>query len=125
MHLWLCVGMLALSLFGCGSSERVRIRIRNNSDQNITKFWLGAGGISHRTAAYGAIPSGSTTSYQSFEPVYANYSNFNFITGDGGKYVDVVSPIEHIGSVELPAGSYTFAYDIVDGKAVLTLIQDK
>lgn len=125
MRRWLCVGVLMLSLFSCGGGERLRIRIRNDSNQDITKFWLGAGGIGQSTAAYGAISSGDTTPYQSFEPVYANYSNFNFITADGGKYVDVILPEEHIGSAELPPGSYTFGYDIVGGKAVLRLIQDK
>lgn len=127
MRLWICMVLLMLTITGCGTNEqgRIRIRIRNDSDQDITKFWLGAGGPGASTASYGNIPAGSTTSYQSFEPVLANYRKCNFITADGGKYLDTIYPEQHLSAPELSPGSYTFAYTIVNGEAKLALTQDE
>ncbi len=125
LRIYLCTGLLVMTLWGCGGGEAVQIRIRNVSDQDITKFWLGAGGRDQSTIAYGAIASGETSSYHSLEPVLANYRKCNFITADGRQYLDTIYPEEHIGSQELPPGRYTYAYDIVNGEASLTLIKDQ
>jgi len=125
MRLWLFVGFLLMALSGCGNGEQVQIRIRNDSDRDIEHFWLGAGGFGGSSFAYGAIPRGQTTPYQSFAPVLANYRKCNFITADGRQYLDTIYPERHIGSAELSPGRYTFAYDIVNDEPVLTLIQDQ
>lgn len=119
--------VLMMTIVGCGPDQqsRIRIRIRNDSDQDITKFWLGAGGTGASTVSYGNIPAGSTTSYQSFAPVLANYRKSNFITADGGKFIDTIYPEDHLSAPELSPGSYTFAYTIVNGEVKLTLTQDE
>lgn len=119
--------LLVMTIAGCGTNEqgRIRIRIRNDSDQDITNFWLGAGGPGASTAAYGNIPVGNATSYRSFEPVLAQYRKCNFVTADGTRYLDTIYPEEHLGTPELSPGSYTFAYRIVNGETKLTLTQDE
>lgn len=106
-------------------NDQIYIRIRNDSDSNIDNFWLGAGprGGSTGNTAYGPIASGASTDYAQIEPVLANYRKLNFVA-DNVRYQDVIDPQQYVGEPELPPGRYTFAYDIVDGKAVLTLIQD-
>lgn len=119
--------MFLSSLFGCGGSkEKVHIRIQNNSSQEITQFWLGAGSGSggSRSRSYGQITAGSITGYKALEPSFAAYGKFNFITADGRKYLGSIFPTEEIGRRELSPGYYTFAVSTTGDTAVLQIINE-
>jgi hypothetical protein len=109
------------------SSDRLHIRIRNESGLDITAFWLGAGSGAGGpgSRAYGEILSGATTPYRSLKPEFGSYSNYNFITEDGKRYVGSTVANELIGQAVLEPGYYTFAYTIVDNRAVVTMIPDE
>lgn len=121
---------VGLYLSACGvtrsGEQRLMIRIRNDSRFDIDNFWLGAGpeGGSTRDTAYGAIVSGTATDYYAVEPVFANYRKMNMVIADQ-RYYGVIDPAQYVGTTELAPGWYTFAYDLVDGDPVLTLIQDE
>ena len=120
------MGLLCMTLTGCGDSAgKVHVRIRNASGQDWKNFWLGAGGPNKHLEEYGAIASGATTDYIALEPMLAKYRKYDFLTPDGTRFNGVIYPENHIGVNELAPGYYTFAFDIANGAAVLTLAQDK
>ena len=114
-------------LLGCrNESERVHVRIQNNSPEDIAYFWLGAGSGSggKRSRSYGAIASGETTPYKSLEPTYGAYGMFNFTTADNKRYTLSIFPKEDIGYAELEPGYYTYAITITGDEAAVQLIPD-
>ena len=114
-----------MTIGGCSASEpQVHIRIQNNGPEDITAFWLGAGGPNGKTVAYGAIPKGHRTGYRDVAPVLANYRKYNFITTSGKRYLEVVYPERHIGSDRLAPGHYTFSLTQQDGQARLKLVPE-
>ncbi len=128
------IGTFLLTLAGCAltgvssnneSSKKLMIRVRNDSGLDIENFWLGAGprGGSSGNTAFGAIKEGDTSRYHGVEPLLDNYRKLNFVA-DGQRYLDNIDPQEHVGQAELSLGWYTFAYDIVNGDPVLTLVED-
>lgn len=120
----LAVSLLLLMVSGCSKGEQMQIRIRNNSNQDIKNFWLGAGGTGPTPLAYGPIPAGSTTDYKAIEPIFARYHQSDFLTTDGTRYLTTIYPEKYLNVSELAPGAYTFAYDIQNGEAVLDLITD-
>ena len=121
--------MLSMFLFGCsadsGDKERIMIRVRDNSALGFTDCWLGAGpkGGATKTTAFGSIGSGDVSRYKHIDAVLANYRKID-IVADGNRYLDTIDFAAHSGAEELQPGWYTFAYDIVDGQAVLTFSED-
>lgn len=119
--------MFLLGLFGCGGSkEKVHVRIQNNTGQEITQFWLGAGSGfgGPRARSYGQIAAGDVTRYKALEPSFATYGKFNFITADGRKYLGSTFSTEEIGRRELSPGYYTFAVSTIGDTAVLRITDD-
>ena len=126
-RLSLCLGVLTLALSSCsgGAAEQLHIRIRNDSTENIDKFWLGSGGTGPRVVPFGGIPSGETTDYRALNAVLSSYGKSDFITDDGQRYLNTIDPAAYVGSDELAPGYYTFAYDIVGDESVLTITRDR
>lgn len=125
-RLLIVIGLLCMILSGCGGDAgKVHVRIRNNSNQDWKNFWLGAGGPNNHLEEYGAIASGETTDYIALEPMLAKYRKFDLLTDGGTRYNAVVYPENHLGDKELAPGNYTFAFDIVNNDAVLTLTKDQ
>lgn len=129
-YLLLTLSLLLLPLlWACSTNRsgdnRLMIRIRNDSAFDIDNFWLGAGpnGGSTGDTAFGAIAHGAVTDYYTVEPHLANYRKTDIVI-NGMRYLDVVDPSQHIGKAELTPGWYTFAYNFVDGKPVLTIIEE-
>lgn len=121
--------LIGIFLGACGSGRssdtRLMIRIRNDSVFDIDNFWLGAGpeGGATQDTAYGAIAQGSVTNYYAIEPVLANYRKMNMVI-DGTRYHGIIDPAQYVNQPELKPGWYTFAYDLVQGNPVLTLLSD-
>lgn len=119
--LWLlnsCTGM---------NSEHIHIRIHNATGMDITAFWLGAGSGAGGpgSRAYGVIARGQTTPYRRLKAQFGSYSNYNFITEDGKRFVGSTVANDLIGKMVLEPGYYTFVYTVVDHKAVVTINQDE
>ncbi|MEI2692971.1 MAG: hypothetical protein V9H69_25960 [Anaerolineae bacterium] len=108
------------------NSEQLHIRIQNASDADIQGFWLGAGSGAGGpgSRAYGAIARGQTTPYRRLKAQFGSYSNYNFITEEGQRFVGSPISADLIGSVTLDPGYYTFVIDISDGNAVLQIVPD-
>lgn len=108
------------------NSEQLHIRIHNATDMDITAFWLGAGSGAGGpgSRAYGAIARGQTTPYRRLKAQFGAYSNYNFITEDGRRFVGSTVANDLIGKVVLEPGHYTFVYTVVDNMAVVTINQD-
>ena len=121
--------ILPLAITSCGpmSSSRINIRIRNESDIDITNLWLGAGSGAGGpgSRAYGDIRSGETTPYRSLKPEFGSYSNYNFVTADGRRFVGSTFANDLIGQVALEPGYFTFAFTIVDNHAVVAILQEE
>lgn len=124
MWRWLGIGLLIVLLGGCSKGPQVQIRIRNQSSQDMTNFWLGAGGTGPTPQSYGAIPAGTTTNYRSMPAVLAYYRKSDFLTADGMRYLTTIYPETFLNVAELAPGSYTFSYDIQNGEAVFELLAD-
>jgi hypothetical protein len=109
------------------NSEHINIRIQNATDTDIAAFWLGAGSGAGGpgSRAYGAIARGQTTPYRRLKAQFGTYSNFNFITKDGKRFVGSTVANDLIGKMELEPGYYTFVYTVVENKAVVTINQDE
>ncbi len=117
--------IVCLILAACSSKEpRVHIRIQNHGPEDISHFWLGAGGPNGKTVPYGEIPNGQLTPYREVAPVLANYRKYNYITTKDKRYLDVVYPEQHIGSNELAPGYYTFSVMQHEGQSRLTLVRE-
>lgn len=101
------------------------IRVRNDSVLNFSDCWLGAGpkGGATQNTTFGKIASGDVSRYKQIEPLLANYRKID-IVADGNRYLDTIDFSTLVGAEELEPGWYTFAYDLVDGEAVLTLTTD-
>lgn len=118
------------ALVACGRSgedEKLHIRIHNATGADIAKFWLGAGegAGGPRSQAYGAIADGETTRYRSRSATFGSYSNYNFITADGRRFVGSTVAKELIGTFALEPGYYTFELTMLDGEVVVTILQDE
>ena len=126
---WTVLMILPLAITSCGlmSSSRINIRIRNNSDIDISNFWLGAGSGAGGpgSRAYGDIRGGATTPYRSLKPEFGSYSNYNFVTADGRRFVGSTFANDLIGQVALEPDYYTFVFTIVDNKAAIQIIREK
>lgn len=107
------------------NTNRIHIRIQNASPVDITDFWLGAGSGAGGpgSRAYGAIPSGATTPYRSLKAEFGYYSNYNFITADGQRFVGSTIPVDLIGRMTLEPGYYTFVID-TSRSAMLQIVAD-
>jgi hypothetical protein len=117
--------LAVMSLFGCGGgAEPLQIRVRNVGDQDVDKFWLGAGGTGPRAVAFGAIAKGEASSYHGFPAVLANYRKYDAITADGARHLGVVYPERHVGTSELEPGSYTFELGVRGGTSTLRIVRD-
>ncbi|QLQ06640.1 MAG: hypothetical protein HZY76_11720 [Anaerolineae bacterium] len=66
----------------------------------------GAGGPGSQ--AYGAIADGETTPYRGLKAQFGSYSNFNFITQDGERFIGSTVANDLIGEFALEPGYYTF-----------------
>lgn len=123
---WLAVVGLALTmLLGCGGDKPVQIRIRNDTGRDISNFWLGSGTKSAYRSSFGSIAAGATTDYRSYVTTIAAYSKCDFVMADDNtRYLDTIEPEDHVGTPELAAGRYTFAYTIVNDEPALTIIRD-
>lgn len=128
------ISILLLGILGCASAssgnsadsgKKLMIRVRNESALNIENFWLGAGprGGSTRNTSFGAIKTGETSRYHAVEQNLDNYRKMNFVA-NGKRYLGNIDPQNFVGQAELPLGWYTFAYNIVDGEPVLTIIEE-
>lgn len=106
--------------------NRIHIRIQNASPVDITDFWLGAGSGAGGpgSRAYGAIPSGATTPYRSLKAEFGYYSNYNFITADGQRFVGSTIPVDQIGRVTLDPGYYSFVIDTSGRSDLLQIVAD-
>ena len=126
MHKWFALILFsALILPGCSSGKpRVHIRIHNEGPQDISAFWLGAGGPNGKTLAFGAIANGQTTPYRAVAPMLANYRKSNYITGDGRRHLDVIYPEQHFDQPVLVPGHYTFVYLQQNGQSRIKLLRD-
>lgn len=109
------------------NSEHIHIRIHNATDMDITDFWLGAGSGAGGpgSRAYGAIARGQTTPYRRLKAQFGSYSNYNFITEDGRRFVGSTVANDLIGKVVLEPGYYTFVYTVVHNMVVVTINQDE
>ncbi len=109
------------------NSEHIHIRIHNATDMDITAFWLGAGSGAGGpgSRAYGAIARGQTTPYRRLKAQFGAYSNYNFITQEGQRFVGSTVANDLIGKMVLEPGYYTFVYTVVDSEAVVTINQDE
>ncbi len=121
--LWIAAAAV-LTLLGCGGNQPVQIRIRNASSQDMTNFWLGAGGTSGISTTFSKIPAGTTTGYRGFSTVRANYSKCNFLMQNGKQYIVNTYPLPNGTSDELAPGNYTFSYDLVGDSGTLTITRD-
>ncbi len=127
------LALFAWAVVGCFASteefppeDAVNIRIRNETGEDIDKFWLGAGsqGGSTGNTAFGSIRNNQNSNYHQIQPVLANYRKCNFLI-DGTRYLDNIDPTEHIGADQLLTGKfYTFVYEIVGGEPQLTIIEE-
>jgi len=108
------------------NTNRIHIRIQNASPVDITDFWLGAGSGAGGpgSRAYGAIPRGATTHYRSLKAEFGYYSNYNFITADGQRFVDSTIPVDLIGRTTLEPGYYTFVINTSGRSATLQIVAD-
>ena len=126
---WTVLLILPLAITSCGlmSSSRINIRIRNESEINITNFWLGAGSGAGGpgSRAYGDIRSGATTPYRSLRPEFGSYSKYNFVTSDGKRFLGSTFANDLVGQVSLEPGYYTFAVTIVDNQAMTQIIREQ
>jgi hypothetical protein len=107
-----------------GTSGPVQIRVRNVGDQEVEKFWLGAGGTGPTPVSFGAIAQGETTSYRGFPAQVAAYRKYDAITADGARHLGVIYPEHHVGAPELEPGRYTFEFDVERGLATLRIVRD-
>ncbi len=108
------------------NTNRIHIRIQNASPVDITDFWLGAGSGAGGpgSRAYGAIPSGKTTPYRSLKAEFGYYSNYNFITADGQRFVGSTIPVDQIGRMTLEPGYYSFVIDTSGRSAMLQIVAE-
>lgn len=108
------------------NTNRIHIRIQNAIQADITNFWLGAGSGAGGpgSRAYGAIPSGATTPYRSLKAEFGYYSNYNFITADGQRFVGSTIPVDQIGRMTLEPGYYTFIINTSGSGAILQIVAD-
>ncbi len=124
--LWCALAILCV-LNSCTAmnNEQLHIRIHNATDTDMTAFWLGAGSGAGGpgSRAYGAIARGETTPYRRLKAQFGAYSNYNFITKDGTRFVGSTVANDLIGKMELEPGYYTFVYTVVDHQAVVTIVQ--
>lgn len=123
----LLVAVWALAACGGGrAGDDLHIRIHNATGRDISKFWLGAGSGAGGpgSQAYGAIADGETTRYRGLKAQFGSYSNFNFITQDGERFIGSTVANDLIGEFTLEPGYYTFELTLVDGAAAVTINQD-
>ncbi|MBE2236020.1 MAG: hypothetical protein IAE85_21190 [Anaerolinea sp.] len=117
MILWALTSCTAMN------NQQLHIRIDNATDTDITAFWLGAGSGAGGpgSRAYGAIDRGQITPYRSLKAQFGSYSNYNFITEEGKRFVGSTVANELIGQVALEPGYYTLVLTIVGDKAMVTI----
>ncbi len=117
---------LAIGACAARSLDRIHIRIRNESAVDIASFWLGAGSGAGGpgSRAYGSILSGAITPYRTLKPEFGSYSNYNFITKDGRRFVGSSFANDLVGQVALEPGHYTFVFRITDDVAESQIIRE-
>lgn len=123
----LLVAVWALAACSGGrTGDDLHIRIHNATGRDISKFWLGAGSGAGGpgSQAYGTIPDGATTRYRGLKAQFGSYSNFNFITQDGERFIGSTVANDLIGEFALEPGYYTFVLTLDDDTCVVTINRD-
>lgn len=125
---WAALAML-LALTSCTpmNNEQIHIRIHNATDTDITAFWLGAGSGAGGpgSRAYGALARGQITPYRSLKAQFGSYSNYNFLTASGRRYLGSVVPSNMFGRFALDPGYYTFVLTTDGDAAQLEIVHDE
>ena len=128
-RLVVCALLLTLVLLtSCTTmnTERLHIRIQNATDIAIDNFWLGAGSGAGGpgSRSFGAMAAGETTAYRTIKPEFGAYSNYNFLTADGQRFIGSPFAWETFGEVTLAAGYYTFVLAISGDVSTITIVED-
>lgn len=97
--------------------EAVEIRVQNMSDVDFDSVVINFVG---QEVDYGSIPAGQNTAYQTVDGAH-HYASFR-IEASGRTHEAMV--IDYVGEVPLPAGNYTYLFDIVDGNPIQTVFND-
>lgn len=96
-------------------SDLVEIRIRNGSDLDFDSV------LAHfpegRDVDYGPVPKGGITAFQAIGRAY-RYAGFSV---KAGKQKLSLQPIDYLGEKELPAGRYTYALGVDNGRLTVQL----
>lgn len=108
------------------NANRLHIRIQNTSSSDISDFWLGAGSGAGGpgSRSFGAIASGATTPYRALKAEFGLYSNYNFLTTDGQRFIGTSFPNDLFGKVELEPGYYTFVVSTSGDTTSLEIVTD-
>lgn len=108
------------------NANRLHIRIQNTSSSDISDFWLGAGSGAGGpgSRSFGAIASGATTPYRALKAEFGLYSNYNFLTTEGQRFIGTTFPNELFGKVELEPGYYTFVLSTSGDATSLEIVTD-
>ncbi|MER2599634.1 MAG: hypothetical protein ABTQ73_08945 [Caldilineales bacterium] len=108
------------------NTDRIHIRLQNDSAVDLENFWLGAGSGAGGpgSRAFGAVAAGETTPYRAIKAEFGAYSNYNFITADRQRFLG--SPFDQatFGQVTLSPGYYTFVLTISGDAASVAIVSD-
>lgn len=115
--LTLTTGAEPLNQWLSAGAETVQIRVQNGSGVAFEGMVVNFVG---QEVDYGMVPAGQSTAYETISEAY-HYASFR-IEAEGEVYE--IMAIDYVGETPLPAGNYTYVFDIDSGNAQQAVFND-